>query len=220
MKNFFDTALYKRVITGIFFLSIFFFTFFKFSYLFSLFILSILIVILFFEWPKLLNPKKLNFWLITPIYPILPFLLIILLNSGDFKYLLFYIFTLVFAFDTGAFVVGKIFGRHKICPKISPGKTWEGFLGGFLLVCIIFYILLIINNNNFSTSNVILLSIIISLLASAGDLFESFLKRRAKIKDSGNFLPGHGGFLDRFDSMLFVVPFIYIFKNCLIIFFK
>ena len=113
--------------------------------------------------------------------------------------------------DTGAYLVGCLFGKHKMFPALSPKKSWEGFFGGLLFnagfAFIIFYCF---NLRSFGlishVTGWIYLGICISVLATLGDLFESMLKRSLGIKDFGNTIPGHGGILDRIDSLLFVLP--------------
>ena len=120
--------------------------------------------------------------------------------------------------DTGAYFIGKLFGKHKLCPRISPKKTIEGFFGGFI-VCLISIILIVYLFNNFifpcrrniNYFYLIILCIIGSPLSVIGDLSFSIIKRSCNVKDFGNFIPGHGGILDRFDSTIFVLPFTYFF---------
>lgn len=182
----------------------------------SLFLL-ILAIILIFEWPLLFHPRYLPFWLIMPFYPILPFvMLIILYQVSQFRFLLLLSWSLVATFDVGSFIVGVFCGRHKIAPTISPKKTWEGFFGGLLATIGVLFVYQWFFELTLQWQYVVIFSAIIAVLSLCGDLFESFLKRRAGIKDTGNFLPGHGGFLDRFDSLLFVVVFIYFFKETLL----
>lgn len=111
---------------------------------------------------------------------------------------------LVWMADTAAFFVGKFLGKHKISEKVSPNKTWEGFIGGILGNLILAFFLEIYWNQSFSWYLVGLLTVPIGLI---GDLVESMFKRSRNIKDSSGLLPGHGGFLDRFDSFFFVIPF-------------
>ena len=123
--------------------------------------------------------------------------------------------------DGGAYFAGTFFGKHKLCPEISPKKTWEGFFGG-LVSAIVFAILLgfgyelwdkIFTGEQHFTVNVLVLGIIAvvcTFLGVLGDLVASLLKRQCGVKDFGNILPGHGGIMDRFDSVLFVAPFVYI----------
>lgn len=110
-----------------------------------------------------------------------------------------YPFIGAWVFDTAAYCSGTLWGNHKICPSISPKKTWEGLLGGFCAV-LIFHLFIVHNNPLLLFA----LSGSCSALAFGGDLFESYLKRRAHIKDVGSILPGHGGMFDRFDSVIAV----------------
>ncbi len=118
-----------------------------------------------------------------------------------------------FANDTGAFFIGRATGRHKLAPAISPSKTWEGAIGG--LTCAILGAIVIATVLNlislklgspfvFKYWQIVLLGFLVSLFAQLGDLVESLLKRNTGAKESGNLLPGHGGILDRFDSLIFV----------------
>ncbi|MFA5959922.1 MAG: CDP-archaeol synthase [Tatlockia sp.] len=124
------------------------------------------------------------------------------------KDLLVYILLLVWATDIGAYLFGKQWGRHKLIPLVSPGKTWEGFSGGVLLSMLVavlgyFYFA---PKGTFSWFAVALLTILGSMV---GDLFISMLKRRSKLKDTGQLLPGHGGLLDRLDSLMAALPLFY-----------
>lgn len=119
-------------------------------------------------------------------------------------------FILVWVNDTFAFIVGKNFGKQKLFEKISPKKTVEGFLGGLFFSCIASYFIATFTETlNFT--NWLILSIIISVFGTLGDLIESKFKRQAHVKDSGIIMPGHGGLLDRLDSIIFAAPFIYLF---------
>ena len=130
--------------------------------------------------------------------------------SGEFekKQTIFLFILLICIFtDIGGYIFGKIFKGKKLT-SISPNKTYAGMIGSFicsLLICILFVIYF-----NFSI-HLIFFTLIISLVSQSGDLFISYLKRIAKIKDTGKFLPGHGGFLDRIDGLIFVIPIIYLY---------
>jgi len=215
MEKFFNLSLLKRLVSGLILITILFSIFLFWTEYISIFLVAILAIILIFEWPKLFSYKDKQFWLIMPFYPILPFVFLILLNNETYSILLFVTLILSFVLDTGSYIAGRLFGRHKICP-VSPGKTWEGFLGGFLSVILAFKYILYVVDKTISWPLLLLLSFVISFVGLIGDLFESYLKRRARIKDSGFMLPGHGGFLDRFDSIMFVGTFFYIFRNYLI----
>jgi phosphatidate cytidylyltransferase len=123
-----------------------------------------------------------------------------------------------FANDTGAYFVGRAKGKHKLAPAISPSKTWEGAMGG--LICaivaatVIATVLKLISPKlgipfAFQYWQIVLLGFLVSLFAQLGDLVESLLKRNTGVKESGDLLPGHGGILDRFDSLIFVGAMIY-----------
>lgn len=118
------------------------------------------------------------------------------------------VFVLIWLNDTGAFLVGSAIGSHRLFARLSPNKSWEGFFGG-LAFCVIAAMLsrsVVPGFENESEWFLVAMGITVSLLATWGDLFESMLKRNVGVKDSGNIMPGHGGVLDRIDSMLFVMP--------------
>ena len=124
---------------------------------------------------------------------------------------IFFLLTVIFANDTGAFYFGKLFGRHKLYPLISPNKTWEGSIGGLLtsfFAAFVFLRIIIIHPVNIK---IFLLVLSLSVIGQIGDLLESMLKRNHGIKDSGNIIPGHGGILDRLDSILFSIPVLYVY---------
>ncbi len=115
------------------------------------------------------------------------------------------VIALVWINDTFAYLTGSLLGKHQMTPKLSPGKTWEGTLGGILFTLVAGWAAYKISGS-FSPAAWISFSILICILGLAGDLFESSLKRKKEVKDMGSLLPGHGGILDRFDSLLFVAP--------------
>lgn len=115
----------------------------------------------------------------------------------------------VFADDTAAFFVGRLVGRHRLAPVISPAKTWEGFLAGtFAAVAVVFFALY--EQDVLTTGESLLLGLAIAIAATLGDLFESAVKRDLGVKDSGHVLAGHGGMLDRMDSLLWAGPTAYL----------
>lgn len=131
---------------------------------------------------------------------------------NGFSWVLF-VFLANWATDTAAYFVGRAFGKHKLAPSVSPNKTIEGSLGGIvggILVAIIFP-QVAPNMPENATYPLLFLGILISILGQLGDLVESAMKRKANIKDSGKIIPGHGGILDRFDSILLTVPLAYYF---------
>ncbi|PYZ93113.1 phosphatidate cytidylyltransferase [Salipaludibacillus keqinensis] len=125
-------------------------------------------------------------------------------------WLIFFILVLVWATDSGAYFAGKRFGKRKLWPEISPKKTIEGSLGGTALAIIIGAIFTLFIPIFPSWGIAILFMLVVSLTGQLGDLVESAFKRHYAVKDSGHVLPGHGGILDRFDSLIFVMPIIYL----------
>lgn len=123
-------------------------------------------------------------------------------------------FILVWVNDSFAYLIGKNFGKQKLFPSISPKKTVEGFLGGLFFACVSSYFISVYVDTLGFTSWLIL-AIIISVFGTIGDLIESKFKRHAQVKDSGVIMPGHGGLLDRLDSIIFTAPFIYLFLRIL-----
>lgn len=130
---------------------------------------------------------------------------------------LWWLFTLfggIWGFDAGAFFAGHLFGRHKLAPSISPGKTWEGVFGGLVfsvLAALVFAMLPL----GVPWYLAVLLGLLLGVAGTLGDLAESLIKRQTHVKDSGQFMPGHGGMLDRLDSILFAVLIVYIFAQLL-----
>ncbi len=126
---------------------------------------------------------------------------------------IFLILLIIAAGDTGAFYVGSYFGKRKLCPSVSPKKTIEGSMGGLLsniFIAIVFKIILL---PSLPTLQCIVFAVSIGIAGQIGDLFESEFKRAAGVKDSSNLLPGHGGFLDRIDALLFASPVAYFLKS-------
>jgi len=115
--------------------------------------------------------------------------------------------------DIAAYYIGRAIGKHKLLEGVSPNKTWEGSVAGFSASFTVIYILKQSGylGSSFSTVDVMMLSLFTGAGGQFGDLFESLIKREAGIKDSGKFLPGHGGFLDRFDALIFAAPLTYIY---------
>jgi phosphatidate cytidylyltransferase len=143
------------------------------------------------------------------------FLLLIAYYHDEYNpFILLGAFILVWTNDTFAFIVGKKFGKQKLFEKISPKKTVEGFLGGLFFSCVASYFIATFAQS-LSFTSWLILSIIVSVFGTLGDLIESKFKRQANVKDSGAIMPGHGGLLDRLDSIIFAAPFIYLFLRIL-----
>ena len=150
-----------------------------------------------------LSPLTSLFYLGIPFY-----LLRVILLKPPFQWeLVLCIILLIWSSDTFAYIVGSAIGKNKLYYKVSPGKTWEGFLGAGILTILVAVGLHYIFGE-FPLLFYVFLGFLVWLIGGIGDLFESFLKRHFGVKDSGSFLPGHGGFLDRFDSFIFVLPFV------------
>ena len=132
---------------------------------------------------------------------------IISLKNG--RFLLLLAVGIIVLADVGGYIVGKTFGRHKLAPTISPGKTWEGLFGGMALQGLLVLLLALIFTD-INLLNLCLLVFPVAICSVIGDLFESMLKRQRGIKDSSNLLPGHGGFLDRLDGGMPALPMFFI----------
>lgn len=116
---------------------------------------------------------------------------------------------MIWSTDSGAYFVGKSLGKRKLWPEISPNKTVEGFVGGIVIALVLSTIFQLVANLPIPYFYLLLITLFLSVFGQIGDLVESALKRHYDVKDSGKILPGHGGVLDRFDSFLFVMPFLY-----------
>lgn len=125
------------------------------------------------------------------------------------------VFIFLWTNDTGAYLSGSLFGKHKLFPRVSPGKSWEGSIGGGILVIVVAALIGMYENSDMHASNAevslnivqwIGMGVVVVFFGTWGDLVESLFKRTIGIKDSGNILPGHGGMLDRFDSSLMAIP--------------
>jgi len=205
MKN-----LIARILTSIVAGGLFLFTYSVSVDLFCLMLGLLSGYIIFVEWPPLMGGiKSIKFWLISPFYPILPIMSLIFITYAfyDWNWLVpLYPFLIAWGCDIASYFTGKLIGKHKIVPTISPGKTWEGLAGGFVAVFVI---------NFFAIPNMGYLlpvglgwtlgyAVVGTTVCFLGDIFVSFLKRRAHLKDTGAILPGHGGLLDRADSVMFM----------------
>ncbi|MFS0865072.1 phosphatidate cytidylyltransferase [Fredinandcohnia sp. 179-A 10B2 NHS] len=122
---------------------------------------------------------------------------------------IFYAFVVIWTTDSGAYFIGRKFGKRKLWPEISPNKTVEGFLGGIGTAILFAFGFNLITDMFDSFIALLIVTFLVSIFGQIGDLVESALKRHYNVKDSGRLLPGHGGILDRFDSMLFILPILY-----------
>ena len=124
--------------------------------------------------------------------------------------LLLAIFIFIWVNDTGAYLVGSRWGKRRLAPNISPKKSVEGSIGGLLLVLLSAVVLRLLLFPELSWLSILLIAAVVAIFGTIGDLFESSLKRQAGVKDSGKLIPGHGGILDRIDSLLLAVPAVYL----------
>jgi len=135
--------------------------------------------------------------------------LILIRQFAEGPFLIFLVFLVTWANDTAAYYVGSFWGRHHMAPRISPRKTWEGAVGGLIgsvaasFACRWWFL------ESLSAADALLIGLLVGIAAPLGDLCESILKRSADVKDSGGLIPGHGGVLDRVDSLIFTTPVIY-----------
>jgi phosphatidate cytidylyltransferase len=149
--------------------------------------------------------------IVGPFYVCLPLMLLVLVaRLPQGRLWIFYLLSVVFAGDTAAFYVGRRFGKHGLI-HISPGKTWEGTVGGLLANAVVAGIFGSIFFPSLSLVSIMVLAISIGIFGQIGDLVESLFKRSSDLKDSGTLLPGHGGILDRIDSLLFAIPVLYLY---------
>ena len=185
---------------------------FRLNEILALSLIAIAIVTL-FKYPNELyyDSGKLIF---TVIYVALPFSFALGLPKystfqNTFSLDVLFLFILIWSSDTFAYLVGKFFGKHKMAPKISPKKTWEGYAGGVVLTLVLSYF--IEQYQPELRGNWMIVGFLVAIFAPLGDLVESQLKRNFGVKDSGNIIPGHGGILDRLDSFLICAPVVYLY---------
>ena len=130
---------------------------------------------------------------------------------------IFYAIFIIWATDSGAYLVGRKLGKRKLWPEISPNKTIEGAIGGIISAVIVSLLFSLLTSIDAGMFKLAILTVFLSVFGQIGDLVESALKRHYHVKDSGHILPGHGGILDRFDSLLFTAPLVYYYVKLFII---
>ena len=204
--------LNKRLITSFVLGVIFFFSIL--SEVILIFVLIIIFIQLYFEFYSLINKilsKKQKFLLFLISFLILIYIFIFILciainfldKQNNNFFILMMSISVCIASDIGGYVFGKFFKGKKLT-SISPKKTYSGLFGAYILSVMSSYLIFY---NFFSLNYIITFSVIVSTVSQSGDLFVSYLKRKAKLKDTGEFLPGHSGLLDRLDGILFAIPF-------------
>lgn len=151
---------------------------------------------------------------ISIFYIVIPYSFIFILSEIN-NYLPWIVFLCAWTTDTMAYVIGKNFGKHKLCEKISPNKTTEGFVGGIVSCVLVITCFGYVFREQLSVSilSFVVLGIIVGIIGQVGDLLASSIKRFVGIKDFGNLIPGHGGILDRFDSILLISSVVFIYSQ-------
>jgi phosphatidate cytidylyltransferase len=188
---------------------------------------AVILLLCLYEMHKLRKGKN---KILAFLYILIPLALVYKTNP----YIILFMFVLTWTFDTFAYLVGIKFGKHKIMPSISPKKSWEGFVGGFIFTIISAYLTVsffpsiepnILTNKyafwlvstlsfpSIELNYAIGISLFLPFTATLGDFIESHYKRQAGVKDSGDFIPGHGGMLDRMDAFMITIPVLYIYLN-------
>ena len=150
--------------------------------------------------------------LIPFLYVVIPYIIILFTSFSNERNVILLMYILIWTFDTFAYIIGTKFGKTKMMTRISPKKSWEGFIGGFFFTIIVAYFASIYFNE-MSFKNIMTISILLPFTATIGDFIASYYKRQAHIKDSSNLIPGHGGILDRMDAFMISIPILYIYSN-------
>ncbi|MDG7055402.1 MAG: phosphatidate cytidylyltransferase [Wolbachia endosymbiont of Menacanthus eurysternus] len=206
-----DNNFVIRILSSIVILLIFSFATYFSDLSFYLLIFSIA-VLSSFEWYNLTQGNRILYIFALLLIALPNASLIYLYNLSQGKYVLVWLILTIWSIDITAYLFGKNFGGAKICPIISPGKTWSGLLGAILagIVCTIFGSIFL---GLFSVFYSPIVGLAIAILAQLGDFTESLIKRVYNVKDSGSMIPGHGGVLDRMDSFIFTAPLIAIYVS-------
>ena len=177
----------------------------SYSYLSFFLLFALLGIVSIYEMKKLRKGKS---KILAYLFIMIPFSIILQID----KEIILLMFILTWTFDTFAYLFGVRFGKTKIMPSVSPKKSWEGFAGGFIFSVLASFItthyFLEVDN-----SIALAMSLFLPFTATLGDFTESYFKRQAGVKDSGNFIPGHGGMLDRMDAFMITIPVLYIYLN-------
>lgn len=208
-KVFFDSGFdYGAIVNYLFAIALFIGKITGYSHFFSFFLfLYISLNFLIFVFNKKIDVKKISKIIFTGTYVVFFMYHMMLMNGTPYSWL---VYIIAFGSDTFAYFTGKILGKHKLYPEVSPNKTIEGAIGGIIgcvILSLVYFYYLRINKYIY----IIIFSVSASVFSQTGDLAASKIKRENGIKDFGRLLPGHGGILDRFDSVLFVAPTVYYF---------
>jgi phosphatidate cytidylyltransferase len=174
--------------------------------------LALLSILLFLTYTVVTKNKfnfdDIGFIILTSLYIGIGFFYFIETREKGLEYI-FYALLVIWSTDSGAYFIGKAYGKRKLWPEISPNKTVEGSIGGILSALVVAVLFHTFVGMQESLLTIIFITVLLSVFGQIGDLVESALKRHYSVKDSGHILPGHGGILDRFDSLLFVLPILH-----------
>lgn len=197
-------VLARNIETSLFFKLLFF--------LFFLYMFYLMVVSVFSKGTILINDIAMAY--VMTVYIIFSFSCIILLRDVRYgQYIFLLVFVSAWMTDAGAYAIGKPFGKHKLIPDVSPNKTIEGAVGGsvvcILSFCLYGFVIGIIFDATPQYIPLIIIGLVMSIISQCGDLIASLIKRKHNVKDYGNIFPGHGGVMDRFDSIIATAPFLY-----------
>ena len=214
-----NNELFKRILSSVILFTVVISIIIHGSFLLNLFLIICFCLVL-YEWHMLSKTKK--YYFLGIIFLFISFYTIYKFKDLNNNYLNFlFVLLICISTDIGGYIFGKTFKGPKLT-KISPNKTFSGAIGGYLLsviFIIIFYkILSFFDYNTQFSKEILLIVFLISTISQSGDILISYFKRKSNVKDTGNIIPGHGGFLDRVDGMIFAFPFSYVL--CLLNFFK
>jgi phosphatidate cytidylyltransferase len=201
-------SMKQRIISGAIMMPLALVLVFLGGVLFNL-VVILAVIVMSFEWSDIISkkPEKVKkYRLIGLVYLSIPAMsLIYLRDSSEGIDVILYLFFLVWGTDIGAYFAGKNFKGPKLAEKISPNKTVSGALGG-IMAALIIGVIAFFTTSSVSFLSFLFTSVFLSIISQAGDLFESYIKRKFSVKDSGTLIPGHGGVLDRVDGLLFAAP--------------
>jgi phosphatidate cytidylyltransferase len=192
------SELAVRTVTGLLLIAAALFAAVQGGYVLAIFVAA-LATAMFYEWTRLVRGWGLSWYWSGFLYALLPALALLWIRERAGLNLLIWVFIVTWATDIGAYFAGRAFGKRKLAPSISPGKTVEGLYGGMAAATVLAAPWVVLTGLSYV---LLLLPPWLALAAQGGDLFESGMKRRAGVKDSGTWLPGHGGVLDRLDGLV------------------
>ena len=187
-----------RTLTGVLLIAAALIAAFEGGYIFALLVAAVA-TLMFYEWTRMVKGWGAVWYLSGSVYALLPALALLWVRERGGLNLLIWAFIVTWSTDIGAYFAGRTFGKHKLAPTISPNKTVEGLFGG-IMAAALFGGAWVIGND--LGKPLLAFAPLFAIAAQAGDLFESGMKRRAGVKDSGSWLPGHGGALDRLDGLV------------------